>query len=617
MKALPDMVARWLPVDLPVARHGRLRAERHPRGPARPVRDRPAAHRGGDPRVAGALRRPAGRDGDARPSASSASILRRPTRSPSERPAGELGELARIFIRLGLTSFGGPAAHVALLRDEFVRRRGWLDDAAYLDLVGAANLIPGPTSTEVAMHVGHRRAGLARAARGRARVHPAGRPHRRRPRLALRDAPARASPVEAAHRRGRRRSSSRSSSTPAGRSAGPPSGPGSRPCWPWPRSWPASPACPRSWCSSGSGSWPSALAGVGPGARALREGDGRRAAARHGSAVRGRAVADERLVVWAVGSLGPTPLAILVEFVIDRGHGLRERLRPRRPAPGRAGRPASAGSARAQLIDAVAVGQATPGPLFSTATFIGFLVAGPLGAAAATVGHLPARVRGRRRQHPGARPAAHRRRPSGRSSTASTRRRSACSPWSPCGSASTSSTSPWRGSWPPSRWRSCCAVCPARCSSRSARPSGVGRRAPRRLIRCPATGRPRRRSGSDGAGRPDRSSSASRTCSVNPNSEPPSGPALGPDATAHGLDEAGADEQPDARSGHRPGAVGVAVEQLEEALGRSRRDARALVAAPGRRPRRPRCRALDRDAPSRGGVYLAALPSRLRRICST
>ncbi len=73
--------------------------------------------------------------------------------------ATSLRELATIFLRLGVTSFGGPAAHIALMREEFVRRRGWLDDAAYLDLIGAANLIPGPTSTEVAMHVGHRRAG--------------------------------------------------------------------------------------------------------------------------------------------------------------------------------------------------------------------------------------------------------------------------------------------------------------------------------------------------------------------------------------------------------------------------------------------------------------------------
>ena len=46
------------------------------------------------------------------------------------------------------------------MRDEFVRRRAWIDDATFVDLIGAANLIPGPTSTEVAMHVGHRRAGM-------------------------------------------------------------------------------------------------------------------------------------------------------------------------------------------------------------------------------------------------------------------------------------------------------------------------------------------------------------------------------------------------------------------------------------------------------------------------
>ncbi len=73
--------------------------------------------------------------------------------------ATSLRDLAAVFLRLGVTSFGGPAAHIALMREEFVGRRGWLDDAAYLDLIGAANLIPGPTSTEVAMHVGHRRAG--------------------------------------------------------------------------------------------------------------------------------------------------------------------------------------------------------------------------------------------------------------------------------------------------------------------------------------------------------------------------------------------------------------------------------------------------------------------------
>jgi chromate transporter len=70
-----------------------------------------------------------------------------------------LWELARIFLKLGLISFGGPAAHIALMEDEFVSRRGWLSRQRFLDLVGAVNLIPGPNSTELAMHIGHERAG--------------------------------------------------------------------------------------------------------------------------------------------------------------------------------------------------------------------------------------------------------------------------------------------------------------------------------------------------------------------------------------------------------------------------------------------------------------------------
>jgi chromate transporter len=63
-------------------------------------------------------------------------------------------ELARLFGRLGTTAFGGPAAHIAMMRDEVVRRRGWLTDERFLDLLGAANLIPGPNSTELAIHIG-------------------------------------------------------------------------------------------------------------------------------------------------------------------------------------------------------------------------------------------------------------------------------------------------------------------------------------------------------------------------------------------------------------------------------------------------------------------------------
>lgn len=71
----------------------------------------------------------------------------------------ELRALALLFLRLGATSFGGPAAHVAMMEDEVVRRRGWLTRAEFLDLVGATLLIPGPNSTELAIHIGHRRAG--------------------------------------------------------------------------------------------------------------------------------------------------------------------------------------------------------------------------------------------------------------------------------------------------------------------------------------------------------------------------------------------------------------------------------------------------------------------------
>jgi len=64
-----------------------------------------------------------------------------------------------LFLRLGATSFGGPAVHIALMEDEVVRRRGWLTRDEFLDLLGATNLIPGPNSTELAIHIGHRRAG--------------------------------------------------------------------------------------------------------------------------------------------------------------------------------------------------------------------------------------------------------------------------------------------------------------------------------------------------------------------------------------------------------------------------------------------------------------------------
>jgi chromate transporter len=74
---------------------------------------------------------------------------------------GSLRELAAFFLRLGLTAFGGPAAHIAIMEDELVRRRGWLSREKFLDLLGASNLIPGPSSSELAIHIGYQRAGFA------------------------------------------------------------------------------------------------------------------------------------------------------------------------------------------------------------------------------------------------------------------------------------------------------------------------------------------------------------------------------------------------------------------------------------------------------------------------
>jgi chromate transporter len=69
-------------------------------------------------------------------------------------------ELAAVFLRLGLTAFGGPAAHVALMEAEVVRRRRWISAERFLDLFGAANLLPGPSSSELAIFIGYERAGL-------------------------------------------------------------------------------------------------------------------------------------------------------------------------------------------------------------------------------------------------------------------------------------------------------------------------------------------------------------------------------------------------------------------------------------------------------------------------
>ena len=71
----------------------------------------------------------------------------------------QLAEVATLFLRLGFTAFGGPAAHIGIMHNEVVLKRKWLTDEEFLDLLGATNLIPGPNSTEMAIHIGYLRAG--------------------------------------------------------------------------------------------------------------------------------------------------------------------------------------------------------------------------------------------------------------------------------------------------------------------------------------------------------------------------------------------------------------------------------------------------------------------------
>ena len=71
----------------------------------------------------------------------------------------DIKDIAKLFLKLGIIGFGGPAAHIAMMQDEVVTKRKWLTEQHFLDLIGATNLIPGPNSTEMAIHIGHEKGG--------------------------------------------------------------------------------------------------------------------------------------------------------------------------------------------------------------------------------------------------------------------------------------------------------------------------------------------------------------------------------------------------------------------------------------------------------------------------
>jgi chromate transporter len=82
---------------------------------------------------------------------------------PGQKPAGTVAEVFHVFLRLGLTSFGGPVAHLGYYRAEFVARRKWLDEGAFADIVALCQFLPGPASSQVGMSIGILRAGLGGA----------------------------------------------------------------------------------------------------------------------------------------------------------------------------------------------------------------------------------------------------------------------------------------------------------------------------------------------------------------------------------------------------------------------------------------------------------------------
>jgi len=289
-----------------------------------------------------------------------------------------LWDIARLFLKLGTTAFGGPAAHIAMLEREVVERRGWLSQAEFLDHLGASNLIPGPTSTELVIHIGRRRRGW--------------------PGLLVAGA-----------------------------------------CFILPA---AVMVGILAWTYVRYGEMP-AVAGLLYGVKPVVIAVVLQALWKLGrSAIKGRWLAMVGLIALGLGALGVSPLLVLAAggalaltaLVSElRNHAsMFAWIQAKSVVPAAAAATATAVSAglwpifliftkigamvfgsgyvllvflraefverhawltQQQLLDAVAVGQVTPGPVFTTATFLGYLLHGTTGAIAATVGiFLPAFV---------------------------------------------------------------------------------------------------------------------------------------------------------------------------------------------------------------------------------
>jgi chromate transporter len=292
-----------------------------------------------------------------------------PPISPARTP---LLTLAGVFLKLGATSFGGPAAHVAMLEEEVVRRRRWIDREQFLDYLGASNLIPGPTSTELAIHVGQARAGGAGLlVAGLAFILPAALAvtaiawaYVRFGALPALDAALYGiKPVVIAvigqALAGLIGSAIKSTTTAiVGGAAAVAAAAGAHEI--------------------------AVLAGAAAIGMAGRLRSGRPMATSLLTAlIGGSAGTPLAAAAPAVAAVGPWPLFLIFlkigSVLFGSGYVLFAFLRA--DLVGRLG-----WISEAQLLDAIAVGQMTPGPLFTSATFIGYLLAGPAGAAAATVG---------------------------------------------------------------------------------------------------------------------------------------------------------------------------------------------------------------------------------------